>query len=107
MSVTEREEYVAAVTCLMKLPSKVSKEKFSGARSRFDDFVAYHMTHAAMLHDTIHLFAAHKYYVWVYEKALREECGYKGYQPVCTVTHPRFGVQGLTERSVHELRPVL
>lgn len=24
----------------------------------------------------------HRYYVWAYEKALREECGYQGYQPV-------------------------
>ena len=23
----------------------------------------------------------HRYYVWAYEKALREECGYTGYQP--------------------------
>jgi hypothetical protein len=24
----------------------------------------------------------HRYFVWTYETALREECGYKGYQPV-------------------------
>lgn len=24
----------------------------------------------------------HRYYVWAYEVALRDECGYKGYQPV-------------------------
>jgi len=29
-----------------------------------------------------HLFASHRYYIWAYEKALREECGYRGYQPV-------------------------
>lgn len=23
----------------------------------------------------------HRYYVWTYEKALREECGYRGFQP--------------------------
>jgi len=27
--------------------------------------------------------AWHRYYVWDYEQALRNECGYKGYQPVC------------------------
>ena len=85
MSNEAREEYVAAVTCLMKLPGKAPKSKFPGAVSRFDDFVAYHMTHAAQLHDNLHLFAAHKYYTWVYEQALRNECNYTGYQPVCSL----------------------
>ncbi|KAK5656979.1 hypothetical protein OQA88_3502 [Cercophora sp. LCS_1] len=81
LSIAERGEYVAAVTCLMKLPSQAPKDKYPGAISRFDDFVAYHMTHAVELHDNLHLFPAHKHFLWVYEKALREECGYKGYQP--------------------------
>lgn len=81
LSVADREDYVRAVTCLMKLPAQAPKAKFPGAISRFDDFVAYHMTHAAELHDTIHLFPAHKQFLWVYEQALRNECGYKGYQP--------------------------
>lgn len=40
------------------------------------------MTHAMELHDNYHLFGAHKYYVWLFEEALRNECGYTGYQPV-------------------------
>jgi tyrosinase len=28
-----------------------------------------------------HLFTAHRLYIWAYEKALRDECGYTGYQP--------------------------
>lgn len=66
----------------MKLPPQAPKDRFPGALSRFDDFVAYHMTHAQMLHDTLHLFHSHRHFVYVYEKALREECGYTGYQPV-------------------------
>ncbi|KAI0014583.1 Di-copper centre-containing protein [Xylariomycetidae sp. FL0641] len=81
MSEEMRQEYVAATKCLMKLPPTVDQEKFPGALSRFDDFVAYHMTHAMQLHDNLRLFGAHRYYVWLYEKALREECGYTGYQP--------------------------
>ncbi|KAI1371809.1 Di-copper centre-containing protein [Hypoxylon crocopeplum] len=81
LSETQRQEYVAAVTCLMKLPPKADKTRFPGAMSRFDDFVAYHMTHAMQLHDNFHLFGAHKYFVWLFEEALRNECGYTGYQP--------------------------
>ncbi|KAK8076190.1 Di-copper centre-containing protein [Apiospora phragmitis] len=53
----------------------------SRALSRYDDFVGFHMTEAMMLHDPYHLFASHKYFIWAYEKALRDECGYTGYQP--------------------------
>jgi len=81
LSETQRQEYVAAVKCLMKLPPKSDKSRFPGALSRYDDFVAYHMTHAMQLHDNMHLFGAHKYYVWLFEEALRNECGYTGYQP--------------------------
>lgn len=85
LSEEQRQEYTAAVTCLMKLPPKSDRETYPGALSRFDDFVAYHMTHAMQLHDNLHLFGAHKYYVWLFEEALRNECGYTGYQPVCQV----------------------
>ncbi|KAI0518167.1 hypothetical protein F5B22DRAFT_74382 [Xylaria bambusicola] len=81
MSETMRQEYVAAINCLLKKPPKSDKSRFPGAMSRYEDFVAYHMTHAMQLHDNMHLFGAHKYYVWLFEKALREECGYTGYQP--------------------------
>lgn len=47
MSEMQRQEYVAAVTCLMKLPPTVNLTRFPGALSRYDDFVAYHMTHAS------------------------------------------------------------
>ncbi|KAI6626321.1 hypothetical protein MCOR08_007232 [Pyricularia oryzae] len=81
LSVPEREEYIAAVLCLMKRPSQAPKDEFPGALNRFDDFVAFHMTQAGPLHGPTNLFAAHRYFIWAYENALREECGYKGYQP--------------------------
>lgn len=88
MTEIQREEYVSAVKCLMKLPPKSDKTRFPGALSRFDDFVAYHMTHAMQLHDNLHLFGAHRYFVWLYEEALRNECGYTGYQPVSLPKSP-------------------
>lgn len=82
MSEAQRQEYTAAIKCLTKLPPRSDKTRFPGALSRYDDFVAFHMTHAMELHDNYHLFGAHKYYVWLFEEALRNECGYTGYQPV-------------------------
>ena len=82
LSAEERKEYISAVLCLQSKPAKAPKDKVPGALSRFDDFVATHMTMAGMLHSPNNLFAAHRYFIHAYEKALREECGYKGYQPV-------------------------
>ncbi|KAK1751070.1 tyrosinase [Echria macrotheca] len=81
LRVDEREDYVRAVKCLMAMPARAPKDRFPGAISRWDDFVAYHMTHAAELHDNYHLFPAHKHFMWVLETALRNECGYKSWLP--------------------------
>lgn len=83
MTVEARQEYVRAVLCLQKKSPRAPKDKVPGSLSRFDDFVATHMTQAGELHGPTNLFAAHRYFIYVYEKALRDECGYTGYQPVC------------------------
>lgn len=77
----EREAYTSAVKCLQKLPTRSDKHKVPGARSRFDDFMATHITMTPYVHDSANFLAWHRLFVWTYEKALREECGYEGYQP--------------------------
>jgi hypothetical protein len=47
-----------------------------------------------------HLFPAHRVYIWAYEKALREECGYTGYQPVHSRSIPPRLMRQLTEYSI-------
>ncbi|KAH8653070.1 hypothetical protein BGZ60DRAFT_533264 [Tricladium varicosporioides] len=81
LSETQRKEYIKAVLCLQKLPPKSPRDKYPGALNRFDDFVATHESMAGELHSTPHLLPAHRLYIWAYEKALRDECGYTGYQP--------------------------
>ncbi len=82
MTIEQRTDFINATLCLMNAPPKAPKDQFPGVRSRYHDFMAYHMTNAGSLHDTIGLFPAHKYFVLAYETALRNECGYKGYHPV-------------------------
>ncbi|EPE32098.1 Di-copper centre-containing [Glarea lozoyensis ATCC 20868] len=81
LSEGQRKEYIAAVLCLQKKPPISPRDKYPGALNRFDDFVATHESMAPELHSTPHLFTAHRLYIWAYEKALRDECGYTGYQP--------------------------
>jgi tyrosinase len=50
-------------------------------RSRFDDFVAVHINQTQRIHYNGYFLGWHRYFTWLYEKALREECGYQGYAP--------------------------
>ncbi|KAG5985744.1 hypothetical protein E4U54_005834, partial [Claviceps lovelessii] len=81
MSRRSRHEYIHAVKCLHRLPSKIDPELAPGARSRFDDFQAAHIRLAPKIHATGLFLPWHRYFVQLYETALREECGYSGYQP--------------------------
>lgn len=78
----EKKEYIKAVRCLQTLPSK-SGPSVPGARSRYDDFVAVHMDGSGAnytIHNTGNFLTWHRYFLWAYEEALRNECSYSGYR---------------------------
>lgn len=52
-----------------------------GARSRFDDFGVLHNELTPFVHLSASFLLFHRYYIWVYEELLRNECGYKGAFP--------------------------
>ncbi|KAK3117612.1 hypothetical protein LTR53_000840 [Teratosphaeriaceae sp. CCFEE 6253] len=80
LKAAEKTAYINAVLCLQKLPAK-SGSFAPGARSRFDDFVAVHINQTLVIHETANFLSWHRYFTWAYEHALRNECGYTGYQP--------------------------
>ncbi|WYZ37128.1 hypothetical protein EsH8_II_000634 [Colletotrichum jinshuiense] len=81
LSKSERLAYVNAVKCLQRLPPQTPANVSSGARSRFDDFTVTHIQQTMTIHYTGNFMPWHRWFVHLYEKALREECGYTGYQP--------------------------
>lgn len=81
LSYEERLDYVNAVKCLQSLPPATPANVSSGARSRFDDFTVVHIQQTLDIHFAGIFPPWHRWFVFSYEKALREECGYKGYQP--------------------------
>lgn len=81
LSHKEQLDYVRAVQCLQDLPPRTPANVSSGARSRFDDFTVVHIQQTLEIHFSGIFPAWHRWFVFSYEKALREECGYKGYQP--------------------------
>ncbi|KAK8050388.1 hypothetical protein PG994_012118 [Apiospora phragmitis] len=81
MAAVERISYTKAVNCLMSKPSKLDPTVVPGAKSRYDDFVAQHINQTLSIHGTGNFLSWHRYFLWSYETALREECQYQGYQP--------------------------
>ncbi|KAM3081244.1 hypothetical protein ACMFMG_005199 [Clarireedia jacksonii] len=81
LSKKERLAYVNAVKCLQKLPARTPASVAAGAKSRFDDFIVTHIQQTLTIHYTGNFMPWHRWFVYTYEKALREECGYTGYQP--------------------------
>lgn len=81
LSNTERKAYTDAVLCLQAKKANTPASLIPGAKSRFDDFVGNHILKTMEIHYTGTFLAWHRYFTWQYEQALRNECGYKGYQP--------------------------
>ncbi|KAG6085414.1 hypothetical protein E4U15_001272 [Claviceps sp. LM218 group G6] len=81
LSLQSRREYIDAVKCLAELPSKIDPKLAPGARSRYDDFEAIHIRLATKIHGTGLFLPWHRHFLYLYETALRDECGYTGYQP--------------------------
>ncbi|KAK1545570.1 hypothetical protein CPAR01_03072 [Colletotrichum paranaense] len=78
---SEKLDYINAVKCLQSRPARTPASQSSGAKTRFDDFVATHINQSLTIHYTGNFLSWHRYFTWQYEEALRNECGYKGTQP--------------------------
>ncbi|KAL9581046.1 MAG: hypothetical protein Q9212_004135 [Teloschistes hypoglaucus] len=81
LSHTQRIEYINAVQCLAQKQSVSPKADFPGACNHYDDFVAQHIKSAPHVHFSGLFYPFHRYFIHLYETALRNECGYKGAQP--------------------------
>lgn len=82
LSKSQRKDYIRAVQCLQSKPAKTPSSEVPGAKTRFDDFVALHIQQTMEIHYTGNFLSWHRLYTWLYEEALRNECGYTGTQPV-------------------------
>ncbi|KAJ5648559.1 hypothetical protein N7490_004931 [Penicillium lividum] len=77
----EKKSYIKSVLCLTKARSITPTHVAPGARSRFDDFVATHISQAYHVHRDGLFLAWHRYFIYEYEQALRTECNYTGDYP--------------------------
>ena len=70
---TEKHDYIQAVQCLRSIPSILSLPQ-----SLYDDFPYVHMHVGNITHDTAGFLPWHRYFVHIYETALRNRCNYTG-----------------------------
>ncbi|KAB5560194.1 hypothetical protein GE09DRAFT_82182 [Coniochaeta sp. 2T2.1] len=81
LSEQQRLNYINAIKCLQKKPARTPQSLVPGARSRFDDFVAVHINQTLTIHYSGWFMPWHRWFIYQYEKALRDECGFTGYLP--------------------------
>ncbi|KAK4187567.1 putative tyrosinase [Podospora australis] len=81
LSSANKIAYINAMKCLMAKPSLLNPVEVPGAKNRFDDFVAVHINQTIFIHGTANFLSWHRYFTYAFEQALRNECGYTGYQP--------------------------
>ncbi|KEY72418.1 hypothetical protein S7711_01086 [Stachybotrys chartarum IBT 7711] len=80
LSREEKHDYIRAVNCMFDAPARTDPS-LAGTRVRYDDFAAQHINQTLSVHVTGNFLTWHRHYIWSYEQALRNECGYKGYLP--------------------------
>ncbi|KAI5790542.1 hypothetical protein FPQ18DRAFT_241486, partial [Pyronema domesticum] len=83
LTTTEKKQFITSMKCMATRPSKAPKNLAPGARHRYDDFNSVHIIMSDGLPQKtggIHLvgffFPWHRYFLSLFETALRTECGW-------------------------------
>jgi tyrosinase len=76
---SDRTAFVQAIKCLQGKPSGGSQ--YTGSQNRYEDLVSVHRDMTANIHQTAAFLVWHRYFVWVFEQMLREECGFNRAMP--------------------------
>ncbi|KAK0264910.1 hypothetical protein B0A54_16166 [Friedmanniomyces endolithicus] len=72
---SDQQAYISAVLCLRTLPSTLQP---SSNRTAYDDYPWIHSHVGYFTHNSAPFLPWHRYFLHIYEKTLREECGYTG-----------------------------
>ncbi|KAK4150399.1 hypothetical protein C8A00DRAFT_46195 [Chaetomidium leptoderma] len=82
LSQKDRRSYIDAVYCLHNNHTTITPTTdIPGVRNRYDDFVGAHLLLTPVVHLDGLFLPFHRFYLQLYETALRTECGYTGAHP--------------------------
>ena len=76
LNASQQQDYINAIQCLMSKPSQLEPETY-----RYDDFVYTHTKEGTTSHYAAAFLAWHRFFIHLYEKALKNECGFQGSLP--------------------------
>ncbi|PPQ83615.1 hypothetical protein CVT25_006300 [Psilocybe cyanescens] len=100
LSNLEKADYIKAVKCLQSHPAR--DPAMPEAKTRFDEFQAYHIVLADKIHNLGQFLPWHRHYIRSYEKGLRNECGYNGTFPYWDWTQDVGVNQSLSDAPVFD-----
>jgi len=78
LSTKEKKDYINAELCLINKPATLG---LPDATNRFEELQQIHRIPASISHNVGAFLPYHRLHMHAHERALREECGYKGAQP--------------------------
>ncbi len=81
LTTAEKTDYINSVKCLQSEPAKTPKDAAPAVRTRYDDFTALHVNNTIRIHGNGVFLGWHRHFIYLYQKALKEECGFKGALP--------------------------
>ncbi|KAL3472550.1 hypothetical protein BJX99DRAFT_249616 [Aspergillus californicus] len=70
---SQRTEYISSVQCMIVKPPLLDGNQFPGVR--------IHINYTLNVHVSGIFLPCHRQYLWLWEQALKDECGYSGYLP--------------------------
>lgn len=73
LSVADRNAFVTSIQCLLSRPPS---GKYPAAKNRYEDLVALHQAYTPNIHGNAKFLLWHRYFLWVFESLLRDECGF-------------------------------
>jgi tyrosinase len=78
LSTKQKKDYIKAELCLIGKPATIG---LPDATNRYEELQQIHRIPAAVSHNVGAFLPYHRLHMHAHERALRDECGYKGAQP--------------------------
>lgn len=81
MEPEQRKAYTDAINCIHDQPSNLDQTQYPAAINKYQDYAVVHVERTGQVHLSGFFLTWHRYFIHLFEKDLRETCGYQGSLP--------------------------